>query len=208
MTEDLTRKEIIFNEATRLFAEKGYTDVSMRDIGSASGISEPAIYRHYEKKADILDEIINMFARKLKGYLLTREKVDRFIESDTPRELLERCLVRFTKEDTLFMVCGYRIVYMEQFRHPKAMKIIRKQIQEDAVRSIQYVLDKLIEQEKIPAFNTWFFAMIWTQTMFSGALVWMSQYFSGIPLEASAAECNEVAKRLVNMALTGQVPYD
>lgn len=208
MTEDLTRKEIIFNEATRLFAEKGYKDVTLREVGKAAGISEPGIYRHYEKKADILDEIIAAFGRKLRSYLLTKEKVDRLIESDTPRELLERCIGRFTKEDTLFMVRSYRIVCMEQFKYPKAMKIIKEQVHEETAKSIQYVLDKLIERGKIPAFNTWFFSMIWTQSMFSGALIWMSRYFNGSPMELSAAEYNEVAKRLVDMALTGQVPYD
>jgi len=208
MTEDFTRKEIIFNEATRLFAEKGYKDVTLREVGRASGISEPGIYRHYEKKVDILDEIITAFERKLQGYILTKEKVDTYIETDTTRQLLERCIGRFSQEDILFMVRGYRIVCMEQFKYPKAMKIIKEQLHGATAKSIQYVLDKLIERGKIPAMNTWFYSMIWTQSMFSGALIWMSQYFNGRPLEMSAVEYNEVAKRLVDMALSGQIPYD
>jgi len=208
MSENFTRKEMIFDEATRLFAEKGYKDVTLREVGKAAGISEPGIYRHYEKKVDILDEIIAVFGRKLQGYMLTKEKVDRYIETDTPRQLLERCIGRFLEEDTLFMVRGYRIVCMEQFKYPAAMKVIKEQVHEETAKSIRYVLDKLIERGKIPAMNTWFYSMLWTQSMFSGALIWMSQYFNGRPLEMSAVEYNEVVKRLVDMALSGQVPYD
>lgn len=208
MLKDLTRKEMIFNEAVRLFAEHGYKDVTLRKVGKAAGISEPGIYRHYDRKVDILDEIIDTFGRKLQGYILTKEKIDRYLETDTPRQLLERCIGRFTEEDTLFMVRSYRIVCMEQFKYPKAMKVIKEQLHEKTAKSIQYVLNRLIERGQIPAFNTWFYAMLWTQSMFSGALMWMSRYFNGKPLEISAAEYNEVAKRLVDMALAGQIPYD
>ena len=201
-------KQNIFNVSVKLFSEKGYDAVSLREIAGEVGITNAAIYNHFSSKEAILTDIFATFKRKLDGYILKKEQVDRYIETDTPRQLLERCIGRFSEEDTLFMVRGYRTVCMEQFKYPAAMKVIKEQVHEETAKSIRYVLDKLIERGKIPAMNTWFYSMLWTQSMFSGALLWMSQYFNGRPLEMSAVEYNEVVKRLVDMALSGQVPYD
>lgn len=42
--------------------------------------------------------------------------------------------------------------------------------------------------------------------MFSGAVIWMSYYFNGEPLEFSATQYNIVAERIVEMALTEKIP--
>jgi len=208
MPEDLSRKETIFNAATQLFAEKGYKDVTLKEIGKTAKISEPGIYRHYDRKVDILADIVDRFSVKLRGYLLTKEKVDRYIKTDTPRQLLQRCIGRFSEEDTLFMLRAYRIVYLEHFKFPKALEIIKTQLHDETAASIRYVLDSLVKRGDIPACNTWFLSLLWTQSMFSGALIWITQYFNGKPLEISAKEYNEVSDRIVEMVLTGQVPLD
>ena len=48
-----TRRELIEKTALRLFAEKGYADVSVRDIAQACGIGESALYRHMTSKEDL-----------------------------------------------------------------------------------------------------------------------------------------------------------
>ncbi len=49
-----TRREELLSAATRLFRERGYHAVSMEDIGAATGIAGPSIYRHFPSKSDIL----------------------------------------------------------------------------------------------------------------------------------------------------------
>jgi AcrR family transcriptional regulator len=51
-----TRQRII-NGALRLFAEKGVDATSIRDIASSAAITEPAIYRHFRSKEDLVWEI-------------------------------------------------------------------------------------------------------------------------------------------------------
>ncbi len=51
-----TRQRII-EGALRLFAEKGVDATSIRDIASSAAISEPAIYRHFRSKEDLVWEI-------------------------------------------------------------------------------------------------------------------------------------------------------
>jgi AcrR family transcriptional regulator len=51
-----TRQRII-RGALRLFAERGVDATSIRDIAASAAISEPAIYRHFRNKEDLVWEI-------------------------------------------------------------------------------------------------------------------------------------------------------
>lgn len=49
-----TRAEEILDAAIDLFAERGYTEVSIDDIGGAVGIAGPSVYNHFASKQDLL----------------------------------------------------------------------------------------------------------------------------------------------------------
>jgi AcrR family transcriptional regulator len=52
------RQAAILHEAARLFAERGYSGVSLEDLGAAVGVSGPAVYRHFENKQALLGAIL------------------------------------------------------------------------------------------------------------------------------------------------------
>jgi AcrR family transcriptional regulator len=49
-----SRRDEILAIAVRLFAERGYHGVSMDDIGSAAGVTGPALYHHFAGKEAML----------------------------------------------------------------------------------------------------------------------------------------------------------
>ena len=57
--EEKGTKEKIFNTAARLFAEKGYNGVSMREISEETGLSKPTIYYYFGSKEGIYKELIH-----------------------------------------------------------------------------------------------------------------------------------------------------
>jgi AcrR family transcriptional regulator len=57
MTRGEKTRERIIQGALRLFAEKGVDATSIRDIASSAAITEPAIYRHFRSKEDLVWEI-------------------------------------------------------------------------------------------------------------------------------------------------------
>ena len=198
-------KQRIFDVSVELFSEKGYDAVSLREIAGEVGITNAAIYNHFSSKEAILNDIFATFKRKLDSYILKKAQVDRYIETDTPRQLLERCIGRFAEADKEFMANAYRITYREYLNNQLANELILTQLHEKTAKSIQYVLDSLIGRGSIPAMDTWFFALLWTQSMFSAAVVWVFCLFGGAALEASEVEYNVVSERLVEMALSGKV---
>ena len=60
----LTRKEEIVIVASRLFKEKGYNAVSMRDIAQAMGIKAASLYNHIQGKQEILSTLILEVAKE------------------------------------------------------------------------------------------------------------------------------------------------
>jgi AcrR family transcriptional regulator len=52
-----TKRPVIVQVATSLFAKRGIDGTSMRDIADAAGVREAAIYRHFVGKADLAREI-------------------------------------------------------------------------------------------------------------------------------------------------------
>lgn len=59
-----TRKEEIIATAAKLFKEKGYSAVTMRDLATAMGIRAASLYNHIKSKQDILKAIIITIAEE------------------------------------------------------------------------------------------------------------------------------------------------
>ena len=53
------RRDAIVGAAADLFARHGYPAVGMDEIGAAAGVTGPAIYRHFESKAQVLAAVID-----------------------------------------------------------------------------------------------------------------------------------------------------
>ena len=51
----------------RLFAERGYSGVSLEDLGAAVGVSGPAVYRHFENKQALLGAILVRVSERLRA---------------------------------------------------------------------------------------------------------------------------------------------
>ena len=53
-----SRKELIIQEALKLFSWKGFADVSMLDLAESVGISVSTIYHYYASKQDLVHDMI------------------------------------------------------------------------------------------------------------------------------------------------------
>ncbi|MEH6781177.1 MAG: TetR/AcrR family transcriptional regulator [Rhodoglobus sp.] len=83
------RREALLAAAASLFAERGFTRVSLEELGAAAGVSGPAVYRHFDGKQDVLASMLVDASTNL------RSGAQRVIEhAATPRAALES-LVKF-----------------------------------------------------------------------------------------------------------------
>jgi AcrR family transcriptional regulator len=59
------RQAAILHEAARLFAERGFSGVSLEELGAAEGVSGPAVYRHFANKQALLAAILVRVSERL-----------------------------------------------------------------------------------------------------------------------------------------------
>lgn len=86
-------KQDIREKAYQLFAEKGFKEVTMKDICELTGLSRGGLYRHYESTEQIFLEIVNAFSDQQKSEIFTK------IEQHVPAAaILEELLSRYASE--------------------------------------------------------------------------------------------------------------
>src|SRR5215468_7458321 len=54
---DLVANEI-YDQATRLFAERGFAGTSFQDIADAVGLTRPALYHYVRSKDELLEKLV------------------------------------------------------------------------------------------------------------------------------------------------------
>ena len=86
-------KQDIREKAYQLFAEKGFKDVTMKDICELTGLSRGGLYRHYESTEQIFLEIVNAFSNKQKSEVFT--KIEQHVPATT---ILQELLSRYATE--------------------------------------------------------------------------------------------------------------
>lgn len=89
---DRTRQDIR-DRAYRLFAEKGFKEVTMKDICERTGLSRGGLYRHYESTEQIFLEIVDAFSDQQKNEVFSR------MEKHAPAVvILEELLSKYERE--------------------------------------------------------------------------------------------------------------
>lgn len=75
-TATLSTRQNIRQTAEKLFRERGYAAIGMRELAKEVGIEAPSIYNHYKGKDDILREICFDIADQFFKAFTEAEKVD------------------------------------------------------------------------------------------------------------------------------------
>lgn len=58
-------KEKILRESLKLFAMKGFNEISLNELAENVGIKAPSLYKHYKSKQDIFSHCIEYFRCQL-----------------------------------------------------------------------------------------------------------------------------------------------
>ncbi|WP_020501317.1 TetR/AcrR family transcriptional regulator [Sciscionella marina] len=103
------RREQILAAATELFAERGYSHVSMAEIGKAVGLAAASVYRHFPSKEQILLTVGQRMAERL-----TMEASRALGTANTPEQALGAVLESYV--DTIWQYSDLATVYNTEMR--------------------------------------------------------------------------------------------
>lgn len=63
----MDRREQILEVAKEMFAERGVSQTTVRQIGSRAGILSGSLYHYFESKSDIVDAVLSEFCKTVLG---------------------------------------------------------------------------------------------------------------------------------------------
>jgi len=160
MTEaSKSTKDIIFDTAIEMFSEKGYENISMRDLAKAVGIQASSIYNHYGRKEEILDAIFQFYEENMYMNRISFEDAKKIVKTGTAQDIAAIFLSsRFgTELMGRRMMLGTKIIYARMFSDEKAKHIFRKQ-NYTSMQFTKDVIDYGIEIGRIAPFDTEIYA--------------------------------------------------
>ena len=137
-----TRREQILATAATLFAERGFHGVSVHDIGSACGISGPALYKHFAGKDDILTQSLIAISERLLEQGRSRSETAR--DADDALTALIDWHIEFALGDRALIVIQEREwanLDADGRREVRALQLAYIDIWVDTVRQLRGDLD-------------------------------------------------------------------
>lgn len=134
-------RRLILETALRLFAERGYSGTSIRDIAAACGLQGPTIYSHYPSKEHVLAELVRIahdeHQRRVRAALLDcqpdpREQVRAYV----------RAHVRFHTDFPMLAVVGNTELHMLSPELGQPIYQVRKQSEQMLMDIAQRGIDR------------------------------------------------------------------
>ena len=144
------RKELIMQEALKLFSQRGFAAVSMRDLAESVGISVSTIYHYYESKQALVRDMIalaNELTAKARDsffrILNDTEKVEcaPFVQAGV---MYVTAYLRHEKIDPLL-----RMLESERFHEPAAEEAWQKMMFADPIAHEAKVFELLAARGEI-----------------------------------------------------------
>ncbi|MCL2115982.1 MAG: TetR/AcrR family transcriptional regulator [Methanobrevibacter sp.] len=125
---EIKTKEKIFNVAIDLFSQKGYNEVSIREIAKNVGIKESSIYYHYSKKEDILDNIFEYFINTMNKVEISNEQMEELL-NQSPQIIYHFGSEAVKKQyGQLEMTKILRLIFIELYHNKKIREFFLEEI--------------------------------------------------------------------------------
>jgi AcrR family transcriptional regulator len=138
------RQKQIINVSMQLIADKGIQSLTIKNISKNVGISEPAIYRHFDSKTEILLSILEMFIENNKKIFTDKIAENESIET-VINILFDNFIKTFSEYPTLIS-----IVFSEEiFRNDVVFKEKTKAIIENNYNIITGIIKNLQQKGQI-----------------------------------------------------------
>ena len=91
--------------ALDLFAKKGFSPVSVRDIAAEVGVRESALYRHFHNKQAIFDQLISDYLKVSDNFMTGINA----LPTDNPGEINKTVELYAQLTDEDFLATGNRV---------------------------------------------------------------------------------------------------
>lgn len=150
----MTTKDLILHTALRLFSERGYDGVSMRDLATEVGIKAASIYNHFSSKEDIFNSLLVEMQNRYEQTVNTvnvpngtsKEAAMQYvtISEEQLQQIAGGLFLYFAKDE--FAAPFRKMITSEQYRNSVASDVFRHMFINSALEYQMDLFQTLIEQ--------------------------------------------------------------
>ena len=162
-SREATTKEKILQVSIDLFAQKGFRDVSVREIAAALGIKASSLYKHYQSKEDILEHIFILFRQTMEQTAFPQEQLRQAIGLLSPGRFLQESFERFKRimwDPTIARIA--KIITIEQQRNRSVRQFFLRELIDKPTQTLQFAFDLMVENGRIDPLDTGMLAQEYT----------------------------------------------
>ena len=142
--DSLSTKEKILYAAATLFAEKGFTETSIRELAASVGMNAASIYYHYPSKSSILDSILEDYINNIAN-TFQQDRFDQLKENITAEGILSCLELVFPPDKAEYYLKVLRVMLQEQYRNAQVRKILTDYIILGGEQVIRMLIRQLID---------------------------------------------------------------
>ena len=138
-----TKQKILECSAT-LFAEKGYTETTIREIAEALGLNPASLYYHFPSKNAILEHMLEDYSVYNTDVLSERNMPALLKENPTTEGILSCLQLAFPPERRDYYVKVLCVLLQEQLRNPVVRSYVSTHVILAAENNVRSIIDVLI----------------------------------------------------------------
>jgi len=137
----LKRKERLLISAIRLLDEAGLAGLTTRELARREGISEPAVYRHYDGKVEVLLAVLNRFS-EFDEVLENTVIENKMPPLDAIRHIIDTYASYYAGYPEITSV----LYSVDVWKYDKALDLRLKEIMNHRQLLMQKLVDKAVEE--------------------------------------------------------------
>ena len=175
-----TTKERILISAAKMFSERGFDRVTMRELAKDIGINSGSIYNHFASKEEILTNLYNFYAEQMEIESPNLTQLLLLAETEPPHEVLMKSEYHFKEEIreliSQIIVIATRMICSD----PNSKRFIQENIFDPIKKILKPLLIHMIDTRKIERFDVDTFIKVFSYYAFSAAALNNTPFGQGV----------------------------
>jgi len=175
-----TTKEKILRIAAKMFAERGFDRVTVREIAKDVGIGSGSLFHHFDSKDEIFRALCNFYSEQRLNVYPDLDELLKLAETDPPHEVLMKAEFHFEDDvreilDQILITASRRICYNDENAN-----FIKENIFDSIKNTLKPLLERMVELGKIKPFDVETFVRVTSYYCFSAAALNNSPFKQGV----------------------------
>ena len=142
-SEEISTKQKIIICAVKLFARKGYTETTIRELADAAGLKGASIYNHFPSKNAILEYILEDYSAYNSSMFNEEAARAKLKENPTTDGIMDCLTLSFPEDMTDYYLKVLCVLLQEQYRNPLIHDFVSNEVILGGERVIKMVFKTL-----------------------------------------------------------------